>query len=66
MGCPLEPLGFTAKKEKREYICSLQPTVAMDKLLNKLICLMVLKLTRYANKALSTNKHNGVYFSKEI
>lgn len=60
MGCPLEPLGFTAKKEKREYTCRLQPTVAVDKLLNKLIRLMVLKLIRYANTALSTNKHSGV------
>ena len=38
----------------------------MDKLLNKLIYLMVLKLIRYTNKVLNTNKHNGFYFSKEI
>lgn len=61
MGCPLEPLGFTAKKKKREYICRLQPTVAMDKITQQVdMPFMVLKLIRYANTALSTNKHSGV------
>lgn len=67
MECPLgKPLGFAPKRRKRETFFGLQPTVAMDKLLNKLIYLMVLKLIRYTNKVLNTNKHNGFYFSKEI
>lgn len=49
MECPLgKPLGFAAKRGKRKF-GGLQPTVAMDKLLNKLICLMVLKLIKYIN-----------------
>lgn len=66
MECPLgKPLGFSAKRGKRTFL-GLQPTVAMDKLLNKLICLMVLKLSKYINKVLNANKHNGFYLSKEI
>lgn len=36
-----------AKGEKEKNIFGLQPTVAMDRLLNKLICVMVLKLIKY-------------------
>ena len=60
------PWGLLLKGEKEKTFFGLQPTVAMDKLLNKLIYLMVLKLIRYTNKVLNTHKHNGFYFSKEI
>lgn len=60
------PWGLLLKGEKEKTFFGLQTTVAMDKLLNKLIYLMVLKLIRYTNKVLNTNKHNGFYFSKEI
>ena len=59
-----KPLGFAAKRGKRTF-WGLQPTVAMDRLLNQLICLMVLKI-KYINKVLNANKHNGFYLSKEI
>ena len=59
------PWGLLLKGEKEKTFFGLQPTVAVDKLL-KLIGLMVLKLIRYTNKVLNTNKHNGFYFSKEI
>lgn len=66
-GCPLEPLGFGAKKEgRRERLQATshsfygQITQADTFLVLKLI------LTMDIDKVINMNKHTGFYFSKEI